>query len=160
MKKITLLFLLLTVVSFGQTTTIPSPAIASGAVTLNFNKAGTALATYTGTIYAHIGLTVNGVRWQNVKGSWGNNTTQPALTFVSETTYKLDLTPDLYAYFGGTAGSSITELCVVFRDDKSSENLQSGDNFISVGAFQANLVQPGSGSNTIISSGQSFTVSA
>lgn len=160
MKKITLLFLLFAVISFGQTTTTPSPAIASGAVTVNFDKAGTALATYTGTIYAHIGLTVNGVRWQNVKGSWGNNTTQPALTFVSGTTYKLDLTPDLFAYFGVTPGSSITEICVVFRDDKSSGNLQSGDNFISVGAFQANLVQPGSGSNTIISSGQSFTVSA
>src|SRR3970282_2562170 len=144
MKKITLLFLLLTVVSFGQTTTIPSPAIASGAVTLNFNKAGTALATYTGTIYAHIGLTVNGVRWQNVKGSWGNNSTQPALTFVSGTTYKLDLTPDLFTYFGVPLGSSITEICVVFRDDKSSGNIQAGDYFLNVGAFQSTLIQPGS----------------
>jgi hypothetical protein len=160
MKKITLLFLLLTVVSFSQTTTTPSPAIASGAVTVNFDKAATDLATYTGTIYAHIGLTVNGVRWQNVKGSWGNNTTQPALTFVSGTTYKLDLTPDLFTYFGVPLGSSITEICVVFRDDKSSENIQAGDYFLNVGAFQSTLIQPGSGSNTIISSGQSFAVSA
>jgi hypothetical protein len=158
MKKITLLFLLLTVVSFGQITTTPSPAIANGAVTLNFNKTGTALAAYTGTIYAHIGVTVNGVRWQNVKGSWGNNTTQPALTFVSGTTYKLDLTPDLYSYFGVALGSSITEICVVLRNDAG--NAQTSDTFLTVGAFQANLVQPGSGSNTIITSGQSFTVSA
>ncbi|MBA4277502.1 alpha-amylase family glycosyl hydrolase [Flavobacterium sp.] len=158
MKKITLLFLLVTVVSFAQITTSPSPAIANGAVTINFNKSGTALATYSGTIYAHIGLTVNGVRWQYVKGNWGNNTTQPALTLVSGTTYKLDLTPDLFTYFGVTAGSSITEICVVFRNDAG--NIQSSDTFLSVGAFQASLAQPGSGSNTIITSGQNFTVSA
>jgi hypothetical protein len=124
MKKIILLFLLVSTISFAQTTTTPSPAVASGLVTINFNKSGTPLATYTGAIYAHIGLTVNGVRWQYVKGSWGNNATQPALTFVSGTTYKLDLTPDLFTSFGVTAGSSITEICVVFRDDKSSGNIQ------------------------------------
>lgn len=158
MKKIILLFLLVTVVCFAQTTTTPSPAVANGAVTINFNKAGTALATYTGTIYAHIGLTVNGVRWQNVKGSWANNTTQPVLTFVSGTTYKLDLTPDLFTYFGVTPGSSITEICVVFRNDAGS--LQSSDTFLNVGAFQATLVQPAEGSNAIISSGQNFSISA
>jgi len=47
-----------------------------------FDKTGTALATYTGTIYAHTGVTLNGTAWQNVKGTWANNTTQPALTLV------------------------------------------------------------------------------
>lgn len=158
MKKIIFLFLLIVSVCFSQTTTTPSPGIATGAVTVNFNKTGTALASYSGAIYAHIGLTVNGVRWQNVKGSWGNNTTQPALTFVSGTTYKLDLTPDLYSYFGVTAGSSITEICVVFRNDAG--NLQSADTFLNVGAFQSTLLQPVSGSNTIITSGQNFSISA
>ncbi|MDD5149934.1 MAG: alpha-amylase family glycosyl hydrolase [Flavobacterium sp.] len=160
MKKIILLFILVSTISLAQTTTTPSPAVASGLVTINFNKSGTPLAAYTGTIYAHIGLTVNGVRWQYVKGSWGNNTTQPALTFVSGTTYKLDLTPDLFTSFGVTAGSSITEICVVFRDDKSSGNIQSADTFLNVGAFQSVLGQPVSDSNTIITSGQNFTVSA
>lgn len=160
MKKITLLFLLIASIGFAQITTTPSPAIANGAVTINFDKTGTALASYTGTIYAHIGLTVNGTRWTSVKGTWGVNSTQPALTFVSGTTYKLDLTPDLYTYFGIALGSSITEICVVFRDDKSSGNVQTGDYFPIVGAFQATLNQPGSGSNSIITSGQDFAVSA
>jgi hypothetical protein len=69
MKKITLLFLLISSLGFAQFTSAPSPAIASGVVTLNFNKTGTPLSSYTGTIYAHIGLTVNGTRWQNVKGT-------------------------------------------------------------------------------------------
>lgn len=158
MKKITLLFLLIASIGFAQTTTTPSPAVASSSVTINFNKTGTPLASYAGIIYAHIGLTVNGVRWQNVKGTWGNNTTQPALTFVSGTTYKLDLTPDLYTYFGVALGSAITEICVVLRNDAGS--LQTADTFLNVGAFQATLIQPAEGSNTIITSGQNFSVSA
>ena len=158
MKKITLLFLLIASIGFAQITTTPSPAIATGVVTINFNKTGTPLATYAGTIYAHIGLTVNGTRWQNVKGSWGNNTTQPALTFVSGTTYKLDLTPDLYTYFGVPTTSTITQICVVFRNDAG--NVQSADTFLSVGAFQATLVQPIENSNTIITSGQNLAISA
>jgi hypothetical protein len=158
MKKIALLFLLITSVGFAQITTTPSPAIAAGAVTINFNKTGTSLASYAGTIYAHIGLTVNGTRWQNVKGSWGNNTTQPALTLVSGSTYKLDLTPDLYTYFGVAPGSSVTEICVVLRNDAG--NLQTADTFLNVGAFQATLLQPAENSNTIITSGQSLSISA
>ncbi|MFV5687093.1 alpha-amylase family glycosyl hydrolase [Flavobacterium sp. ZT3R25] len=157
-KNLLLLILLITSISYSQITTTPSPAIASGAVTLNFNKTGTPLAAYTGTIYAHIGLTVNGTRWQNVKGSWGNNATQPALTVVSGTTYKLDLTPDLYTYFGIPNTSSITEICVVLRNDAG--NMQTGDTFFNVGAFQVNLTAPAQNSSTIIASGTSFNVAA
>ena len=158
MKKITLLFLLISSISFAQFTTTPSPAIASGVVTLNFIKTGTALAAYSGTIYAHIGLTVNGTRWQNVKGTWANNSTQPALTLVSGTTYKLDLTPDLYTYFGVPLSSSITEICVVLRNDAGT--LQTADTFFNVGAFQLNLTAPTENSSTIIASGASFNISA
>ncbi|MFE3871547.1 alpha-amylase family glycosyl hydrolase [Flavobacterium sp. ZS1P70] len=158
MKKITLLFLLISSISFAQFTTTPSPAIASGVVTLNFNKTGTALAAYTGTIYAHIGLTVNGTRWQNVKGTWANNSTQPALTFISGTSYKLDLTPDLYTYFGVPLSSSITEICVVLRNDAG--NMQTADTFFNVGAFQVNLTAPTENSSTIIASGASFNIAA
>jgi 1,4-alpha-glucan branching enzyme len=158
MKKITLLFLLISSISFAQFTTTPSPAIASGVVTLNFNKNGTPLASYTGTIYAHIGLTVNGTKWQNVKGTWGNNSTQPALTLVSGTTYKLDLTPDLYTYFGIPNTSSVTEICVVLRNDAG--NMQTADTFFNVGAFQVNLTTPTQNSTTIIASGTSFNVAA
>jgi 1,4-alpha-glucan branching enzyme len=158
MRKITLLFLLISSISFAQFTSTPSPAIASGAVTLNFNKTGTALAAYSGTIYAHIGLTVNGTRWTSVKGNWGNNSTQPALTLVSGATYKLDLTPDLYTYFGVPNTSSITEICVVLRNDAGS--LQTADTFFNVGAFQVNLTAPTENSSTIIASGTSFNVAA
>ncbi|WP_418264348.1 alpha-amylase family glycosyl hydrolase [Flavobacterium faecale] len=160
MKKFLLLsfFFLITTIGFAQFTTNPSPAIANGKVTLNFNKTGTALASDSGTIYAHIGLTVNGIRWQNVKGNWGNNTTQPALTLVSGTNYKLELTPDLFTYFGVPTSSSITEICVVLRN--STGNLQTADTFFNVGTFQLTLTAPVENSTTIINSGSHFTVSA
>lgn len=159
MKKITLLlFLMIATLGYGQLTTTPSPAIATGPVTLNFNKAGTPMASYTGTIYAHIGLTVNGQRWQNVRGSWGVNTSQPALTLVSGTTYSLSLGTDLYTYFGVPTTSTITEICVVLRAATNSP--QTTDTFLPVGAFQLNLTAPVANSTTIINSGSSFTVSA
>lgn len=159
MKKIIYLFLFITAISYAQTTTTPSPAIATGPVTINFNKTGTGLAAYSGTIYAHIGLTVDGVRWRNVIGSWGNNTTQPSLTQNGPTTYYLDLTPDLYSRFGVAPTSSITEICVVFRSaDGATKN--GPDIFLNVGAFQATLTSPGVNSNTVIASGSNISITA
>jgi glycosidase len=159
MKKITLLlFLMLATLGYGQITTSPSPALATGPVTLNFNKTGTPLAAYTGVIYAHIGLTVNGTRWQNVRGSWGVNTAQPALTATTPNNYTLALTPDLYTYFGVPTTSTITEICVVLRNAAGTQ--QTTDTFIPVGAFQVNLTAPAVNSTTVITSGANFTVSA
>ncbi len=158
MKKLVLLFLLFSTISFSQITTTPSPAIASGVVTLNFNKTGTPLASYNGTIYAHIGLTVDGVQWTAVKGTWGNNTTQPALTLVSGTNYSLTLGTDLYSYFGVSTSSSITQICVVLRN--AAGNTQTADTFLNVGAFQSALVTPTENTTTIINSGQNLSVTA
>ena len=159
MKKIILLFLLVTSVAFGQATTTPSPALANGAVTINFNKTGTGLAAYTGTIYAHIGVTVDGNQWQNVIGSWGNNTTQPALTQNGSNTYFLTLSPDLFTKFGVAPTSTITQICVVFRN--AAATLQTSPNiFLNVGAFQATLTAPVLNSNTVISSGSNLLITA
>lgn len=158
MKKILYILLLITSVSFAQTTTNPSPIIATGPVTINFNKAGTGLATYSGTIYAHIGLTVNGVQWQYVIGAWGNNATQPALIQNGTTTYFLTLSPDLFTKFGVPTTSSITQICVVFRSADGS--LKNGaDVFLGVGAFQANLTAPLL-NNNIINSGSNLPITA
>ncbi|RYZ36006.1 MAG: alpha-amylase, partial [Sphingobacteriales bacterium] len=144
--------------AFAQFTTTPTIPEANQPVTIYFNKAGTpALSTAT-TLYAHIGVTVNGTQWQNVKGSWANNTTQPQLTLVSGTTYSLTLTPDLYTYFGVSTSSSITQICIVVRNATGSA--QSADTFINVGAFQATLASPAADSTTILNSGQSLSISA
>ena len=107
MKKIVLFTLLLsTLHTFAQLSwqggTTPEQ---TSSATLLFNKSGTPLAGYTGVIYAHIGVTLNGAPWQGVIGSWGNNSLQPSLTLVSGTTYKLDLTPTIQSFFGISSGT-------------------------------------------------------
>lgn len=159
MKNFTILFLLLGFLSFGQVTTTPSPAIATAPITINFNKTGTGLGSYNGTIYAHIGLTVDGQQWQYVIESWGNNDTQPALTLVSGSTYKLEINPDLYTYFGVPTTSTITQICVVFRS-AASPYQQTEDYFINVGAFQVNLTSPAENSTTLLNSGGNLNITA
>ena len=157
MKKIYLLFLLIPFLGLSQITTTPVIPLAEGAVAINFDKAGTPLSG-TAVIYAHIGVTVNGARWQNVKGTWGT-TNAPVLTLVSGTKYKLDLTPDLYTYFGVPTTSAITEICLVLRSaDGSVKN--GPDVFIKVGAFQTTLISPIENSSTIINSGGSLSITA
>lgn len=160
MKKIVTLFVALcfSVLAQAQWSTVPSPFEATQAVTLKFNKAGTPMASYTGTIYCHIGVTVDGETWQHVIGGWGNNDDQPAMTLESGTTYKLDIGPDLFSYFGVAAGSSITQICVVFRGASGSP--QTTDYFIPVGTFQANLNSPALDSTTLVNSGGNLQITA
>jgi hypothetical protein len=139
MKKNYLFLLMMLVSSFSfaqvswQAGTNPDQ---TASATILFDKSTTPLSTYTGTIYAHTGVTLNGNPWQNVIGSWGNNTTQPALTLVSGSIYKLDLTPTLMNFYGVSSGS-ITKVNLVFRN--AAGNAQTSDLTLDVGAFQATL---------------------
>jgi glycosidase len=125
--------------------------------TILFDKTGTGLATYNGTIYAHTGVTLNGTAWSNVIGNWGNNLVQPSLTLVSGNIYKLVLTPTILAYYGVTTGV-VSKINMVFRSDTGTA--QTVDLEINVGAFQSTLVQPNVNSTTIINSGGSLSISA
>ena len=130
---------------------------ATASATILFDKTGTPLATYTGTIYAHTGVTLNSAPWQNVKGTWGDNALQPALTLVSGNIYKLDLTPTILNFYSVASGS-VTKINIVFRN--SAGNAQSADLNLNVGAFQSALVTPDEFSNTIITSGQNLAITA
>ena len=157
MKRKYFILILLVVfysVSFGQVTTSPTTVLADQPVTITFNKTGTELAPYTGIIYAYIGVTVNGVAFQNIKGSPNFvSPLHPQLTQVgTSSNYTLTITPDLYTYFGVPTNSSITQICVVFRSADGALQTRP-DIFIPVGAFQYNLTSPVLNSTTIISSG-------
>lgn len=125
--------------------------------TILFDKTGTGLAAYTGTIYAHTGVTLNGTAWQNVIGTWGNNTTQPALTLVSGNIYKLDLTPTLQNFYSVTTGA-ISKINIVFRSATGTQ--QTTDLQLNVGAYQANLTAPNENSTTLLNSGQNLLITA
>jgi hypothetical protein len=164
MKKsylVLVILMLFTYSSFGQVTTAPSPVLADQSAVITFNKTGTELATYTGIIYAYIGVTVNGVRFQNIKGSTNFvSSLHPQLTQVgTSSSYTLAISPDLYTYFGVATNSSITEICVVFRS--ADGTMQSRpDIFIPVGAFQYTLTAPALNSYNFLASGGNLAVTA
>ncbi|RLD28851.1 MAG: alpha-amylase [Bacteroidetes bacterium] len=161
MKKIILIFFL--IYSFhdvfsqlswqGGTT----PEETDSAILL-FDATGTTLESYTGTIYAHTGVTIDGTtHWVNVIGDWGNNTNQPALTLESGEIYSLDLTPTIQSFYSNPTGA-ITAIDIVLRADIGSP--QSADLNIIVGAFQTTLTNPAVNSVSILNSGDNLNITA
>lgn len=160
MKKIFyLLTLLLGISAFGQVTTHPNPPEADQQVIIYFDKTGTGLNNYNGTIYAHIGVTVNGNPWQYVIGNWGDNAVQPALTFVSGTTYALNISPSIYAYFGVPSGNTINGIDVVFRSADGSQQT-TPDYHIPVGGFHLISSFPNNGQTVAVDAGQNLNITA
>lgn len=143
----------------GQVSTDPDPPEADGQVVLYFDKAGTGLSNYNGTIYAHIGVTVNGAAWQNVIGEWGDNSVQPSLSHVSGTTYSLTISPTLYSYFGVGTSNIINAINVVFRSADGTQQT-SPDYTIPVGGFQLVSSSPANGATITVSQGQNLNISA
>lgn len=126
---------------------------------LLFDKTSTGLASYSGTIYAHTGVTIDAsTPWQNVIGTWGNNSVQPALQLVSGNIYKLDLTPTIKQFYSYVGTGTITSINIVLRSADASQ--QTSDLEITVGAFQVSLTSPAQNSTTILSSGGNLSITA
>jgi len=85
-------------------------------VTFDATQGNAALMNYTGDVYAHTGVKVDGgSSWTFVIGTWGNNSTQPKLTRTGTNTYTLTITPSIRAYYNVPADQIINSLCFVFR---------------------------------------------
>ena len=95
------------------------------------------LHNYTGDLYVHTGVILEGITaWQHVIGIWGNNTNQPKLTKVSTYLYELDITPDIKTFYGILPAEKVLKIGLVFRN--AAANLQTRpDIFIDV--FQIGL---------------------
>lgn len=94
------------------------------------------LHNFTGDLYAHTGVTLLGIPWQKVIGTWANNSTQPKLTFLGNYRYELDITPDIKTYYSLSNTDVATKICLVIRN--SAGTLQTRpDIFLDV--FQAGL---------------------
>ncbi len=99
----------------------PPFPVADEAVTVTFNATGTGLEGYTGDVYAHTGVTVNGQQWQHVIGSWGDNSVQPQLTNIGTDLYELQITPTIREFYGVSETDVISQLCFVFRSADGSQ---------------------------------------
>jgi 1,4-alpha-glucan branching enzyme len=73
------------------------------------------LLNYTGTVYAHTGVNTNLGVWRYVKGSWGNNQTQPALTRLGANLYQLTIGYPRSFYNVTNPSENILALALVFR---------------------------------------------
>lgn len=146
-------------ISLAQITTDPELPVASKTVTITFNSAeASGLGYYTGDLYAHTGVTIDDNRWQYVIESWGNNETQPQLTYVGDGIYELEITPDINTFYNVETGDNVTELCFVFRTADASN--QTADLFVSVynEGLAVTLNEPNN--NDIFTINEEVTVSA
>ncbi|WP_319230468.1 alpha-amylase family glycosyl hydrolase [Draconibacterium orientale] len=142
-----------------QITTNPEFPVATQPVTITFNSAEDSRLNYfTGDLYAHTGVTIGEERWQNVIEPWGNNSTQPQLTYVGEGIYELEITPDINSFYSVAAGEVVTELCLVFRS--ADGNQQTNDLFVTVfdEGLVVNITDPSESS--IIKANEAITFSA
>ncbi len=134
----------------------PVPA-QSVTLTLNIAECDCNLIGYTGDIYAHTGITVEGQgRWQNVIGDWGNNTNQPKLTKISSNIYQLEISPSINEFYNVTSGDTVTELCLVFRSADATK--QTSDIFVNV--FDETDVRFNSPDSTKIYEAGNITINA
>jgi glycosidase len=94
------------------------------------------LKNFTGDLYAHIGVTLNGSRWQNVISPWAVNVPKIKFTNLGSYKYELLITPDITSYFGLLAGQKATEICLVIRN---SDGTKQTDPDIFLPVFEAGL---------------------
>ncbi|MDX1830379.1 MAG: alpha-amylase family glycosyl hydrolase, partial [Lutibacter sp.] len=161
MKKLLhLVLFLIGTVAFSQVTTNPALPTANDQITVTFNATGTALEGYTGDVYTHTGVTVNGTQWQNVIGTWGDNAIQPKLTRDSSNpdVYTLIITPDVYTFYGVATTDTITELDFVFR--ASSGSPQSADIFVPIYAAGLNITFTNPSNESVFNLNDTVTISA
>jgi len=114
----------------GQTiTTHPILPTDATLVTITFDATGTELQDYTGDVYAHTGVTIEGAanladngRWKYVVANWDTNIAKAKFTRTAPNTYTLELGPTLRQYYAVPTALTITEICLVVRaSDRSRQ---------------------------------------
>lgn len=124
--------------SFAQITTTPEYPTAEDEIILVFDATGTPLEGYTGQMYTHTGVGVDGANWQHVIGSWGNNATQPELTSLGNNKWELLITPTLRDFYSVNPGEEVINLSFVFRSADAAT--QTSDLFIPIFNSELNFI--------------------
>lgn len=139
--------LLIFVFSAGQLSaqtvwTEPELPTATEEVTIYFDATDTSLEDYSGDVYTHTGVNLESDNWQYVIGEWGDNDSQPQLESLGNNQYKLEITPDIYTFYGASQSQTITGLAFVFRSADAST--QTGDLFVDVfeSGLTVSFIQP------------------
>jgi hypothetical protein len=94
-----------------------------------------------------------------VKGSWGNNASQPKLTKTGTNTYKLVIGPVLKAFYSVGNSETITDIAVVFRSSDGSQQTNP-DIFVSIYADGLNVAFTNPSQNEVFDLNETITISA
>lgn len=135
MKKIAFLLCVLTTAAFAQNPVYSDPAFPtendSIVVYFDATKGNQALMNYSGTLYAHTGLIIEGSdKWEYVWTSWpSTNVDKNKLIKISDNLYKL-LIGYPHEYYSCPETVKILQLAFVFRSSTGSP--QSEDLFVTL----------------------------
>lgn len=104
--------------------TIPEFAAENDSIVIKFDATQTGaaeLVNYTGTVYAHSGVTTNKGSWQHVIAPWQTNLPKAALTRLSANLYQLTIGYPREYYSVTDPAEHITALDFVFRSSDGSK---------------------------------------
>ncbi|SHL47944.1 alpha-amylase family glycosyl hydrolase [Flavobacterium saccharophilum] len=167
-KTLLLFFFLLSIVANSQQITV-SPAV------FQVNEPITITASFTSStcntmgsspakVYMHSGIGTEANPWQTTKGNWGLDDGVGVMTKNGNGTWSITITPSVYFGLSSAQQTAATKMGLVFRNANGSQTLKLApsctDFFLNVGSFQVTLTAPAEDSNTIVSSGGSFNISA
>ncbi len=128
-------------------------------VTFDATKGSGAMAGYTGDVYAHTGVKIQGnTSWQYVIGNWNNNNVQPRLTRISANIYQLIITPSIRQFYNVPSDKVIVQMAFVFRASTGSP--QTEDLFVDVYPPGLNILINSPAKNSIYLQGAQFSVNA
>ena len=109
----------------------PALPNADEAVMVYFDATSTPLEDYSGNLYTHTGVIIEGSsNWHHVIGNWGNNSTQPQLTSLGNNLYKLDILPTIRDFYDADITENIVKMAFVFRSEDAETQTQ--DLFVDV----------------------------
>jgi glycosidase len=128
-------------------------------ITFDATQGGAALAGYSGDVYAHTGLILEGnPAWQLVIGDWNNNTNQPKLTRIAPDRYTLDITPSIRQFYSASSQDEIQKMAFVFRAATGAP--QTEDLFVDVYQTGLNVSIQNPPNGTIIGLNETLTIEA
>ena len=143
MRRLLVLFSLLPFLALSlqsqMVTTDPAVPVMGKLIKIFYDSSKDAgeLHNYTGDLYVHTGVTINGVNWQKVIGAWGDNMAQPKLKYLGNYLYELDIAPDIKTFYSLTASDFASKICLVLRNPAGTLQTRP-DIFVEV--FQSGLI--------------------
>lgn len=121
--------------------TSPAQPNADAEVSITFKATSTsALYGYTGKVYAHIGVIVDGV-WKFVPAAWNENLAKCEMLPIDVNTWKITLSPTIRAWFG-SGETPVSKIGIVIRSEDGTKKGIISDSFINVTDSKYNSFQP------------------